>query len=283
MNCRICNRECQPLFQLDNMPDRNQHLSDKPDSKGITLNVVQCKGCGLVQLDNEPVWYWKESINSMQLSKEMEEFRKSDNGYDFASFHVLEHQPNPNEYLQNMCGDINGANAIIQVPNSESMLIHDFCIDHLMYFTEDTLWTALELNGFEVVSIIHEFHDVILSAVVKRREQLEPNYDFEWQPFAHFCYKKETGIYGAGHQAFALLSILKLNDRISLIIDDNPIKQGKYTPATNIPIVGPELSLDRLDAIIVMAGGYSDEVLKKLDDFKGSVAVLRGNKLEVIR
>jgi hypothetical protein len=41
--------------------------------------------------------------------------------------------------------------------------------------------------------------------------------------------------------------------------------------------------LPKLDAIIVMAGGYSDEVLKKLDDFKGSVAVLRGNKLEVIR
>ena len=63
MNCRICNRECKPLFTLDNQPAGVQHLPDKPDSKGITLNVVQCTGCGLVQLDNEPVWYWKESIN----------------------------------------------------------------------------------------------------------------------------------------------------------------------------------------------------------------------------
>jgi hypothetical protein len=245
MNCRICNRECQPLFQLDNMPDRNQHLSDKPDSKGITLNVVQCKGCGLVQLDNEPVWYWKESINSSFLSKDL---RIPE---DSVSFMELEHQPNPNEYLKEI---VDGS---IQVPNG-AKFYYDFCIDHLMYFDVNGLQYALEYNGLFVRNCYIMPYGDIINADVKRYEHV--------------------AVYGAGHQAFAWLSQHPLF-KVDCIIDDNPAKVDLYSPVTNIPIV----TMSDADAIIVMAGGYSDEVLKKLDDFEGSVAVLRGNKLEVIR
>jgi hypothetical protein len=246
MNCRICNRECQLLFQLDNMPDRNQHLSDKPDSKGITLNVVQCKGCGLVQLDNEPVWYWKESINSSFLSNDLHVPE------DSISFMELEHQPEPNEYLKDI---VDGS---IQVPNG-AKFYYDFCIDHLMYFDIVTFRSTLEYNGLFVTSIEAIHDDVILSAKVKRYEHV--------------------AVYGAGHQTFAWLSQHPLF-KVGCIIDDNPDKQGRYSPVTNIQIL---TECGQCDMILVMAGGYSDEVLKKLDDFKGSVAVLRGNKLEVIR
>lgn len=260
MNCRICNRECKPLFQLDNMPDRNQHLSDKPDTKGITLNVVQCKGCGLVQLDNEPVWYWKESINSARLSsgliKELVEM-----GAVKVSFMELEHQPDPNKYLQDFRGDW------ILVPNHKEMTLYDVCIDHLFYFYNESLRAVLEYNGFLVKEIKTIYNDVIIAAHVKRY--------------------KHVAVYGAGHQAFAWLA-LHPNFKVDWIYDDNTDKVGKYSPVTNIPIVGDVKHYGgwgavEADAIIVMAGGYSDEVLKKLDDFEGSVAVLRGNKLEVIR
>jgi hypothetical protein len=251
MNCRICNRECQPLFQLDNMPANNQHLSDKPDSKGITLNVVQCRECNLMQLDNKPVTYWKESINSSFLSKELHIPK------DSVSFMELEHQPKPNDYLKNI------GNGSIQVPDcgNGKMTQYDYCIDHLMYFNEKSLQNALERNGFIVSGIESIFNNIILSAKVH----------------------KYHAVYGAGHQAFAWLAQNKeMANNIEFVIDDNVEKCGRYTPATNIPIRTPD-ALKELDAIIVMAGGYSDEVLKKLDDFKGSVAILRGNKLEVIR
>jgi hypothetical protein len=277
MNCRICNRECQPLFKLDNMPANNQHLSDKPDSKGITLNVVQCKGCGLVQLDNEPVWYWKEVIRSSRLSEKINVYAES-----VDSFNVLEHQPNPNEYLKGFLGYEDPI--VIDVPNCRDMNTYDFCIDHLMYFTEETLWTAIELNGFEVNDIIEKLGGICLEAAMYKREPFDTYDRFDYIKLHHFLTKHNPiGIYGAGHQSFALLSHDEmLSKQTKCVIDDNSAKQGKYTPATNIPIVQPD-ALNGLDAIIVMAGGYSDEVLKKLDDFKGSVAVLRGNKLEVVR
>jgi len=228
------------------MPDRNQHLNTVPDTNGITLNVVQCEGCGLMQLDNEPVWYWQESINSTRVSAS--EVRPVDS----VSFMKLEHQPSPNVYLKSI------GSGSIQVPNCDKITAYDFCIDHLMYFTAPTLRFALENSGLFVISMESIFNDVILSAQVKRYERV--------------------AIYGAGHQAFAWLA-LHPNFEVDYIFDDNSKKQYRYSPATNIQIVAPVY----VDAIIVMAGGYSDEVLKKLDDFKGGVAVLRGSHIEVIR
>jgi len=267
------------------MPDRNQHLSDKPDTKGITLNVVQCKGCGLVQLDNEPVWYWKEIINSSHLSKEFQEIQfKYNMNHDWVSFNILEHQPNPNEYLQHISEYVMDNGAVIQVPNCENMNKYDFCIDHLMYFDSYTLSSTLMQNGFILQDLNRDFHNSTLSAVVRKPNPINIDDNFDYIKLHHFLTKHNPiGIYGAGHQAFALLSHDEmLSKQTKCVIDDNVEKRGRYTPATNIPIRTPD-ALKEVDAIIIMAGGYSDEVLKKLDDFKGSVAVLRGNKLEVIR
>ena len=54
-----------------------------------------------------------------------------------------------------------------------------------------------------------------------------------------------------------------MGDKIKYVVDSAPFKQRKFTPATHIPIVSPDkLISDPVDAIIVMAGSYSDEVVK---------------------
>lgn len=251
MNCQICNNQCEPLFQLPNMPDRNQHLSDKPDTKGITLNVVRCKACGLVQLDNEPVWYWQETINSSALSDDLQKELNTLDG--LITFMELEHQPDPNKYLQGFNGDW------ILVPNSTNMQLYDFCIDHLMYFDEKRLQYALEYNGLLVKEIKTIYNDVIVAAHVKRYEHV--------------------AIYGAGHQAFAWLA-MHPNFKAICIFDDNPNKQFKYSPATNVFIESfiPKCT----DAIIVMAGGYSDEVIARLKDFDGDLYALKDGKVQPV-
>lgn len=277
MNCRICNRPCTPLFQLENQPAGVQHLPETPDSKGITLNIVQCTGCGLVQLDNEPVSYWKEVIRSSRLSEKINAYAES-----VDSFNELEHQPNPTEYLDDLY-NFSYMPITITVPNCNEMRMYDYCIDHLMYFTDETLDFALQINGFQVGMIREVLDGTTLEATVERRPFMDASDNFDWFWFYGYVHNNGViGIYGAGHQAFSLLALGNINNTIKLVIDDNPDKQGRYTPATNIPIFGPD-KLNELDAIIVMAGGYSDEIVKKLDTFKGSVAVLKGNKIEVIR
>jgi hypothetical protein len=69
-------------------------------------------------------------------------------------------------------------------------------------------------------------------------------------------------------------------------VDSAVFKQGKYTPATHIPIVSPEtLNSDPVDAVIVMAASYSDEVamiLRRHFSKQMHIAILRDYGLEYL-
>ena len=92
--------------------------------------------------------------------------------------------------------------------------------------------------------------------------------------------------WGAGHQALAMLSLADLGDKIKYVIDDAPFKQNKYTPATHIPIVSSKnLDIEPVEAVIVMAASYSDEVAAKLKESHGDrvkIAILRERSLEYL-
>jgi hypothetical protein len=80
--------------------------------------------------------------------------------------------------------------------------------------------------------------------------------------------------------------MLGLKNRIRYVVDSAPFKQGKFTPATHIPIVAPNnLNTDPVEAVIVMAAAYSDEVssiLRREFDPKMSVSILREYGLEAV-
>lgn len=80
--CRVCfNKLPQaPLLQFENMPKAAQFLPDLDslhDDQGVNLDVYQCPACGLVQIDNEPVHYYKEVVRAAAFSDEMKTFRRS--------------------------------------------------------------------------------------------------------------------------------------------------------------------------------------------------------------
>ena len=89
--CRVCNHKFfeEPLLRYENMPKAAQFLPDveslKKD-KGVDLEVCQCSGCGLVQLSNDPVPYYKEVIRAAAFSEEMKEFRKKQFGSFIQNF-----------------------------------------------------------------------------------------------------------------------------------------------------------------------------------------------------
>jgi hypothetical protein len=71
---------------------------------------------------------------------------------------------------------------------------------------------------------------------------------------------------------------------IRYVVDSAPFKQGKFTPATHLPIVAPErLRSDPVEAIIIIAGAYSDEVaglVRREFDRKIKVAIFREHGLD---
>lgn len=71
--------------------------------------------------------------------------------------------------------------------------------------------------------------------------------------------------YGAAAKGMTLLNYSKL--KLDYIIDDNPLKQGKFTPGAGIPIYGPEkLTEHKTDpcVFVPLAWNFFDEISEKI-------------------
>ena len=218
----------------------------------------------------------------------------------FTIFSFLEHWPNPNQGLRLIHSVLNeGGVGLVEVPNFELILnkglYSEFTTDHIFYFDRKSFTFLLEKNGFEVVSIESVWYDYILSAKVRKRPLLDVKNFLNIQSriksqLTEFISQHgagEVAIWGAGHQALAVIAMAKVANQVKYIVDSAPFKQGKFTPATHLPIVSPEhLNTKPPKAIIVMAAGYSNEVVRiLLSNYPHikHIAVLREDQLEVVQ
>lgn len=194
----------------------------------------------------------------------------------FFCLNFLEHSPDPGRFLRGIHGHLaESAAGLVEVPNFDMILrkklFSEFISDHLLYFTADTLRRALESNGFEVLGITEIWHDYILSAVVRKRESLsmaplveqKGRIEEQLRQYAYPIRAKggKLAVWGAGHQALAILAMTGIYEEVSCVIDSAPFKQGRYTPSTHLMVCAPQvLDSGEISDVLVIAGGFSDEV-----------------------
>lgn len=375
--CRCCAKiiNGKPILEYENMPGVAQNFPDEDSlekDKGIPLNVYQCQNCGLIQLTDEPVFYYKDVIRASAVSDEMKEFRsryfkdfvdkyhlngkkvieigtgkgeflslmeqvgvqafgiehckesvevcsksglKVFEGYvgqadyeipqapfdGFFIMNFLEHIPEPDVFLQGICNNLaEGAAGLVEVPNTDMILknfmFSEFMLDHLMYFTKDTLTHLLEQNGFEVLECNSVWHDYCLAAVVRKRTPLDLTEFYKRQNeitgqihefiASNAVQGRKTAVWGAGHQALAVMALADLKGKVEFVVDSAVFKQNKYTPGTHIPIVSPEALSEQsseVGAVLIMAASYSDEVARivreKYEDMV--IGILRDDGIEI--
>ena len=363
-----------PLLTLDNMPASAQHMPDAQGVKqdrGLTLDLCQCMGCGLVQFDCEPVDYYRDVIRAGGFSKTMVELRRyqykhlidsyhlegkkfievgcgqgeflkvlsefpvevhgiehdphlvelaraqgldvtegftetedtrfAGGLYDvFLSFNFLEHQPDPGTMLQAIYRNLeDDAMGLITVPSFEYIMDHnsyyELIRDHLAYYTFETLTPLLERNGFQVEECEVINRDT-LSVIVRKRPQMDTenllecyvNLKREMETYMKYldAWDKKVAIWGASHQGFTLAATTKLGEKARYIIDSAPFKQGKFAPASHLPIVGPDHFHEHpVDAIIITAPGYTDEIAASIRQKFGTaveIRAMRSNHLEMV-
>jgi SAM-dependent methyltransferase len=217
----------------------------------------------------------------------------------FFMMNFLEHLPDPGATLQGIANNLtNDGVGLVEVPNFDMIvrnrLFTEFIPDHLCYFTKETLALALRLNGFEVLTCDEIWHDYIISAIVRKRRGLDlssfsdRHVKLQQELHAH-CNRfgdKRVAVWGAGHQALTVLALARLEDKVKYVVDSAPFKQGRFTPATHLPIVPPTaLDSDPVDAVIVMAAAYSDEVAQLIRRDHAPeihIAILREDVLEML-
>lgn len=76
--------------------------------------------------------------------------------------------------------------------------------------------------------------------------------------------------YGAPAKGNTLICFCDLSTKeIDYIVDDNPLKQGLYSPGAHIPVVTSEyLKSHPTDFVIIFAWNFAAEIMKKLSDLK---------------
>lgn len=196
--------------------------------------------------------------------------------YDaFVQFNFLEHQPYPNDMLKCIYNNLTEDGVgLVTVPSLEYILRYDgyyeLIKDHIAYYSEETLKFLFQKNGFEIVDC-HTVNRDTHSIMVKKRKKVDvsawkENYDSLKTELHEYVDSfinegKKVAVWGASHQGFTLIPSLGLSDKIAYIIDSAPFKQGKFAPASHVPIVDRKHFFDKpVDSILIVAPGYTEEI-----------------------
>jgi hypothetical protein len=81
---------------------------------------------------------------------------------------------------------------------------------------------------------------------------------------------KKVAAYGAAAKGNTLMNYCGVkNDMIDFVVDANPHKQGKFLPASHIPVTNEQyLKETKPDYIIILPWNLKDEIVKQLDYIK---------------
>lgn len=228
----------------------------------------------------------------------------------FVQFNFLEHQPDPCDMLRNIWQNLKPqALGLITVPSFEYILryngYYELLRDHIANYTEFTFQKLLQDCGFELLSMDLVNRDTI-EAIVRKADPdelselhysgrlidvsaLRDSYDrLSASVNAHIDHLSEShrtmAIWGASHQGFTLAATTKLGGRVEYIIDSAPFKQGRFSPASHIPIVAPDYAVAHpVDEILIVAPGYTDEIagiIRERFDENVRILVLRTDRIE---
>lgn len=357
-SCRLCRRplDAAPTVDIGPFPKAAQYYPEPAefaDEQGAILELVECPDCGLTQLKNEPVDYYRQVITAASLSlvvraQRLELFAalrrefpadaalqaleigcaggdnlpllqecgfaplglecdpqlppgqtgqtghvlnqylldldaSHDARYDLlVTFNYLEHQPDARAFLRR-CNELLkfDGRLLLTVPNLDFLLDsrsgHEFVTDHLVYFTADSLSTALRISGFELLDlqVINNHYDIQIVARKRRPspireakaavDELVVQLNHRLEEFA--AAGQKVAVWGAGHRTLALLSLAR-HELIHCIIDSAKFKHFRYAPLSHLQILPPETLNDPacgIDAILVMVPGiYPKEVVQKI-------------------
>lgn len=219
--------------------------------------------------------------------------------YDaFVQFNFLEHQPYPNDMVKCIYNNLTEDGVgLVTVPSLEYILKYDgyyeLIKDHIAYYSEESLKFLFQKNGFEIVDC-HTVNRDTHSIMVKKRKKVDvsawaENFDSlkaELHTYAdsYIAEGNKVAVWGASHQGFTLIPSLGLSEKISYIIDSAPFKQGKYAPASHVPIVDRKHFFEEpVASILIVAPGYTDEIaniIKTELSADVDIRTLRSNHLE---
>ena len=152
-----------------------------------------------------------------------------------------------------------------------SMIVRKMSAEERAVHAEREAGAAVEHADGNIVESLVKGHEIVLNDINNLLDELAADH-------------KTIALWGASHQGFTLASTTPLCERVSYIIDSAPFKQGRFTPASHLPIVAPDYFFEHpVDVIMIVAPGYSDEIAGVIRTRFGAdvrILTLRSERIE---
>lgn len=209
--------------------------------------------------------------------------------------HVLEHVPRPVDFARLLAATAaeSGAAVYVEVPSGlwtiRDLGIWDIIYEHCSYFVPSALVELARRSGLAPATLREGFGGQFLSIETARAgesdvgqgpaptelagliEAFSSTYretvDTWSQALAgHRRHGRSVAIWGAGSKGVSFLNTVEGSDAVTVAIDINPRKHGKYVPGTGHAVVAPEAAADqRVDEVLVMNPLYVEEVRRSVE------------------
>lgn len=189
--------------------------------------------------------------------------------------HTLEHIPEPHKFIETIAKANNYKGMLfVEVPTFDWILekraFWDIFYEHCNYFTEGSL--SYQFNSAKTGRIfggqyIYLWADLseLLTETPALKAPILQDVDFNeevsnYQDFVNSV--DRLAIWGAGAKGSTFCNLLDpQREKISYVIDINPVKQNKYIAVSGHPIVSPEaLKTNPATDILIMNENYFDEI-----------------------
>ncbi len=159
----------------------------------------------------------------------------------------------------------------------EKMQYDNIYHEHINYYSIASLAPFLKKYGFEIFEVKRvPTHSGSIRVYAKKfpyQKIKNFKYDVEKQreDFVSLLYKlksegKRVIGYGASGRANTMLNYCGItSDLIKYIVDESPLRYGRYTPGTHIPVIPPnEVDYKGIDYVVILAWNYEKEIREKL-------------------
>ena len=296
----------EPEFHLDNLVEELIKLNDlNVDSKIVgltykddtTLARFEVKGfrnlhSTQMSKRNDTPGHFNGLETIQQIVADGKDFGL-DTNIDFLLVrHLLEHAHNLTAFLNNIAKNgKEGGYLVFEIPDSKKFLQHkNYCFvweEHIVYFTETTLRSFFEKNGFEVVRIFRyeaALEDSLVALIRNTKKETgdvtrtDINIEIaamdtfanaypivkamhkEFLQTAHNAGKK-IAVFGAGHLAAKYINLFELKDLISSVIDDSKDKEQLYMPGSSVAIKNSSVLAETDICLLALSPESQEKVL----------------------
>jgi SAM-dependent methyltransferase len=197
--------------------------------------------------------------------------------------------------------------AVIEVPSLRTLIEHlefdTIYHEHLCYFSLSSLVQLFARHRLEVIDVeklaihggslrIFVSHAGLREPACAVRQVLDEEADAQlthastFADFASRVASLQTALrtlllqlkarghrlaaYGASAKGSTLLNCIGIGrETLDFVVDRSPVKQGRFTPGTHLPIYAPELLLERIPAyVLLLTWNFADEILGQQAEYR---------------